>query len=57
MKLDFLGDGEYKLTGFKDGINADIQAMHYNKVEKKVTKNSTIEIKMVKNGGFAAVIE
>ena len=57
VKLDFLGDGEYKLTGFKDGINADIQAMHYNKVEKKVTKNSTIEIKMVKNGGFAAVIE
>ncbi|MBQ4039000.1 MAG: glycoside hydrolase family 97 protein, partial [Bacteroidaceae bacterium] len=29
VKLDFLGDGEYKLTGFKDGINADIQAMHY----------------------------
>ena len=57
VKLDFLGDGEYKLTGFKDGINADIQAMHYNKVEKKVTKDSTIEIKMVKNGGFAAVIE
>ncbi|MBQ4039460.1 MAG: glycoside hydrolase family 97 C-terminal domain-containing protein, partial [Bacteroidaceae bacterium] len=57
VKLDFLGDGEYKLTGFKDGVNADIQAMHYNKVEKKVTKNSTIEIKMVKNGGFAAVIE
>ncbi len=57
VKLDFLGDGEYKLTGFKDGINADRQAMHYNKVEKKVSKNSTIEIKMVKNGGFAAVIE
>ncbi len=57
VKLDFLGDGEYKLTGFKDGINADRQAMHYNKVEKRVTKNSTIEIKMVKNGGFAAVIE
>ena len=57
VKLDFLGDGEFSLTAFKDGINADMQAMHYNKVEKKVTKDSTIEIKMVKNGGFAAVIE
>ena len=57
VKLDFLGDKEYKLTGYKDGINADRQAMHYNKVEQKVTKNSSIEIKMVKNGGFAAVIE
>lgn len=57
VNLDFLGDKEYKLTGYKDGINADRQAMHYNKVEQKVTKNSSIEIKMVKNGGFAAVIE
>ena len=57
VKLDFLGEGEFNLTAFKDGINADIQAMHYNKIEKKVNKNSTIEIKMVKNGGFAAVIE
>ena len=57
VKLDFLGDGEYKLTGYKDGANADRQAMHYNKIEQKVTKNSSIEIKTVKNGGFAAVIE
>ena len=49
VKLDFLGEGEFNLTAFKDGINADIQAMHYNKIEKKVNKNSTIEIKMVKN--------
>lgn len=57
IKLDFLGEGERKLTAFKDGVNADIQAMHYNKIEQTVNKNSTIKIKMVKNGGYAAVIE
>jgi alpha-glucosidase len=57
IKLDFLGEGERKLTAFKDGVNADIQAMHYNKIEQTVNKNSTIKIKMVKNGGYAAIIE
>ena len=57
VKLDFLGDGEHTMTAYKDGANAGYQAMHYNKVEQKVTKNTTIEVKMVRNGGFAAVIE
>ena len=57
LKLDFLGDGEYKMTAFKDGVNANYQAMHYNKVEQKVNKSSTIEVTMMRNGGFAAVIE
>ena len=57
LKLDFLGDGEYKMTAFKDGVNANYQAMHYNKVEQKVNKNTTIKVTMMMNGGFAAVIE
>ncbi|MBR4994806.1 MAG: glycoside hydrolase family 97 protein [Alistipes sp.] len=57
IKLDFLGDGEHKLTAYKDGANANYQAMHYNKVEQTVTKDSTIEVKMMMNGGYAAVIE
>ena len=57
LKLDFLGDGEFKMTAFKDGVNANYQAMHYNKVEQKVNKNSTIKVTMMMNGGFAAVIE
>ena len=57
LKLDFLGDGEFKMTAFKDGVNANYQAMHYNKVEQKVNKNTTIKVTMMMNGGFAAVIE
>ena len=57
LKLDFLGSGSHKMTIFKDGINADYQAMHYNMVEQTVTSASTIDIHMVQNGGWAAVIE
>lgn len=56
--LDFLNDGRnYKMTSFKDGINADRQAMDYRRNESSVKKNDIIKIKMVRNGGFAAVIE
>jgi len=57
LKLDFLGEGQHKLTAYKDGLNAGYQAMHYNKVQQSVNRNSTVEVKMVKNGGWAAVIE
>lgn len=57
VSLDFLSDGQHKLNGFKDGINADYQAMHYNKVNETVNKSTKLNIKMVRNGGYAAVIE
>ena len=57
LKLDFLGDGQHKMTAFKDGVNADYQAMHYNKVEQTVTSATTLDIHMERNGGWAAVIE
>ena len=56
--LDFLNDGRnYKMTSFKDGINAGRQAMDYRRNESSVKKNDIIKIKMVRNGGFDAVIE
>ncbi|MBQ9559156.1 MAG: glycoside hydrolase family 97 protein [Bacteroidaceae bacterium] len=57
LSLDFLSEGQHRLTAYKDGINAGYQAMHYNKTEQTVTSQSTIEVKMAKNGGWAAVIE
>lgn len=56
--LDFLNNGKnYKMTSFKDGINAGRQAMDYRRDESSVKKNDVIKIKMARNGGFAAVIE
>ena len=55
--LDFLGDGEYTMTSYEDGVNAPVQAMHYIKNVKKVKKGDTVKVKMARNGGYAAVIE
>lgn len=58
LSLDFLEDGkDYRMTSFEDGSNADRQAMHYYKKETSVKKGKTIQVKMARNGGFAAVIE
>lgn len=58
MSLNFLTHGKsYKLKAFKDGKNAEYQAMHYNIEEKQVNSNDHIQLQLAKNGGWAAVIE
>jgi len=58
LSLDFLPSGKiYQMTSFEDGVNANRQAMHYVKNVKNVKKGQTIQVKMARNGGFAAVIE
>ena len=57
LSLGFLASGNHKLTAFKDGVNADYQAMHYNKTEQSVTSSTSLNIHLAKNGGWAAVIE
>lgn len=58
VTLDFLPEGKtFTLTSFEDGVNADRQALHYVKNVKSVKKGDTVKIKMVRNGGYAAVIK
>lgn len=58
ISLDFLTTGKsYKMTSFEDGINAGRQAMDYRKKDAQVKAGDKIQIKMARNGGFAAVIE
>lgn len=57
LDLDFLEKGSsYTITCFEDGINAGRQAMDYRKKTFKVKGGDKINIKMVRNGGYAAVI-
>ncbi|MGY4386271.1 alpha-glucosidase [Pedobacter sp. UYP24] len=57
IDLSFLEKGKtYTMTYFEDGINAGRQAMDYRKKTKQVTSADKFDIKMVRNGGFAAVI-
>lgn len=58
VKLDFLKkDRSYQMTSFVDGINAGRQAMDYRCKTSQVKGGDELTIKMVRNGGFAAVIE
>lgn len=57
LNLDFLSAGSHQMTAFRDGKNADYQAMHYNKEQRAVTSDTTLSIHLAKNGGWAAVIE
>lgn len=58
VNLDFLNAGKtYRMKAFEDGINADRQAMDYRCVSADVTKGEELTLRLVRNGGFAAVIE
>ncbi len=56
VNLDFLEKGKsYTMTYFEDGINAGRQAMDYRKKTIQVNSEDKLNIKMVRNGGYAAV--
>jgi len=58
VKLDFLQDRKiYKTTAFKDGANADVQAMDYKKVKGTNIRGEKLQLHLVRNGGWAAVLE
>ena len=58
FRTDFLTrDREYTMTAFADGPNAGRQAMDFRRDVSKVDCGSTFVVRMVRNGGFAAVIE
>lgn len=58
ISLDFLNpDKNYQMTYFEDGINAGRQAMDYRKKDCQVKSGDTFKIKMVRNGGWAAIIQ
>ena len=58
IHLDFLKDSKnYQMTSFEDGINAARQAMDYRKKDTVVKSGDKLQIKLVRNGGWAAVLK
>ena len=53
LDFDFLDEGSYEVTLFKDGANADKQAEDYRKEIFTVAKDSKKVIRMASGGGFA----
>ncbi|MEO2062863.1 MAG: glycoside hydrolase family 97 protein [Christiangramia sp.] len=57
IDFDFLSEGKsYTMTSFEDGMNSARQAIDYKKIDKELDSNRHYKIKMVRNGGWAAVI-
>lgn len=58
IALDFLPAGRtFTMTSFEDGVNADLQATDYRKRVREVDASTVVKVEMVRNGGWAAVIE
>jgi alpha-glucosidase len=57
IKLDFLGEGKYKLVAFEDAPDAAINAENVLRTSGTVVKGDIVKIKMAPGGGYAAWLE
>ena len=58
LSFDFLQkDKVYTMTYFEDGVNAGRQAMDYRRKTTPVKQGDKMTVTMVRNGGWAAVLE
>jgi len=56
LDLSFIGEGEFDLVIFEDGINADNYASDYLRSEKTISLAEMLPIKMAPGGGWVARI-
>ena len=58
VSLGFLDKGRsYSMTAFEDSVNSARQAMDYRMKKTSVESGDSLQIKMVRNGGWTAVLE
>ncbi|MEM7373186.1 MAG: glycoside hydrolase family 97 protein [Bacteroidota bacterium] len=56
IELSFLGEGEYDMQVFKDGVNTDRNAMDYKFEQTTVQKESKVHMSLSSGGGYSAII-
>jgi alpha-glucosidase len=56
VELSFLGDGNYQMTAYEDGPEADHRASDYRKTTTAVGKTTKVTMKLAPGGGWAARI-
>ena len=56
LNLDFLGEGQYTMEIFRDGINADRHAEDYQRETRPVKASAKINIHLASGGGWVARI-
>lgn len=54
LRLSFLGQGDYEMQIWKDGINANHNAKDFKMEKTKVNRDATLHIKLASGGGYVA---
>ncbi|MFZ1007290.1 MAG: glycoside hydrolase family 97 protein [Candidatus Sulfotelmatobacter sp.] len=57
VDLSFLPDGDYSMSSYQDGVNADRYGSDYQQMKSKVNKNTKLTVKLAPGGGWAARIQ
>lgn len=55
LDFSFLGEGEYEMQSYKDGINASRNAQDYKIISNSVNQNTKLKIKLSGGGGYSAI--
>lgn len=56
IDFSFLGNGNYEVAIFKNGLNADKDATDYKRESIRVTSDQKMNIHLASGGGWAARI-
>ncbi|MDX2414107.1 MAG: glycoside hydrolase family 97 protein [Bacteroidales bacterium] len=56
LDMSFLGEGEFSMINFEDGINAENYASDYARSEKNISSSELLSIRMASGGGWVAKI-
>ena len=56
IDLSFLPEGNFSMTSYQDGVNADRFGSDYRQVKSEVTKATKVKVKLAPGGGWAARI-
>ena len=56
LDLSFIGNGNYDIESFADGINADRAARDFRKTVSELPQDRRLKIRMAPGGGYAARI-
>ncbi len=56
LDFSFLGESEYEMQSYKDGINASRNAQDYKISSNAVNQNTKLKINLSSGGGYSAII-
>jgi alpha-glucosidase len=56
IDLAFLSEGDYEMTLYQDGMNADRNGSDYKLVKRAATRSDKLRVHLAAGGGWAAVL-